>query len=176
MGDFPIARGTDDLFLLPNMANRHGLIAGATGTGKTVTLRVMAENFSRLGVPSFLADIKGDVSGLAKPGAANPKIQQRVDQLQVPDFSFKGYPVEFWDVFGAHGTPVRATVSDLGPLLLGRLLNLNETQTGVLNLVFKIADDNGLLLLDLKDLRSMLQHVGDRASEFQTSYGNISAA
>ena len=171
-----IAKSDRELLLLPHMANRHGLIAGATGTGKTVTLRVMAESFSRLGVPSFLADIKGDVSGLAKPGAANPKIQQRVDQLQVPDFSFESYPVEFWDVFGAHGNPVRATVSDLGPLLLGRLLNLNDTQTGVLNLVFKIADDNGLLLLDLKDLRSMLQHVADRASEFRSPYGNISAA
>jgi DNA helicase HerA-like ATPase len=171
-----IAKGERELQLLPNMANRHGLIAGATGTGKTVTLRVIAENFSRLGVPSFLADIKGDVSGLAKPGAPNPKILARVDQLGLTDFSFEGYPIEFWDVFGAQGNPVRATVSDLGPLLLGRLLNLNETQTGVLNLVFKIADDNGLLLLDLKDLRSMLQHVSERASEFRTAYGNISPA
>jgi len=171
-----IAKAGRELHLLPNMANRHGLIAGATGTGKTVTLRVIAESFSRLGIPSFLADIKGDVSGLAKPGASNPKIQERVEHLHLTDFSFEGYPVEFWDVFGAQGNPVRATVSDLGPLLLGRLLNLNETQTGVLNLVFKIADDNGLLLLDLKDLRSMLQHVADRASEFRSSYGNISAA
>jgi uncharacterized protein len=171
-----IAKGKRELGLLPDMANRHGLIAGATGTGKTVTLRVIAESFSRIGVPSFLADVKGDVSGLARPGLPNPKIQERVKQLQMGDFSFEGYPVEFWDVFGAQGHPVRATVSDLGPLLLGRLLNLNETQTGVLNLVFKIADDNGLLLLDLKDLRSMLQHVAERAPEFQTSYGNVSPA
>jgi DNA helicase HerA-like ATPase len=171
-----IAKGERDLELLPNMANRHGLIAGATGTGKTVTLRVIAESFSRLGIPSFMADIKGDVSGLARAGAPNPKIQERVDRLHLADFSFEGYPVEFWDVFGAQGDCVRATVSDLGPLLLGRLLNLNETQTGVLNLVFKIADDNGLLLLDLKDLRSMLQHVSEKASEFRTDYGNISPA
>lgn len=171
-----IGKGERELWLLPNMANRHGLIAGATGTGKTVTLRVIVESLSRLGVPSFLADVKGDVSGLAKPGAPNPKLQERMERLDLAGFSFEGYPVEFWDVFGAQGNPVRATVSDLGPLLLGRLLNLNETQTGVLNLVFKIADDNGLLLLDLKDLRSMLQHVSERASEFRTAYGNISAA
>jgi DNA helicase HerA-like ATPase len=171
-----IGKGERELQLLPNMANRHGLIAGATGTGKTATLRVIAEGFSRLGIPSFLADIKGDVSGLAKPGAPNPKWQERVDRLHLTDFSFEGYPVEFWDVFGAQGHPVRATVSDLGPLLLGRLLNLNETQTGVLNLVFKIADDNGLLLLDLKDLRSMLQHVSEKAAEFRSAYGNISPA
>src|SRR5688572_11863173 len=139
-----IGKGERELRLLPNMANRHGLIAGATGTGKTVTLRVIAESLSRLGVPSFLADVKGDVSGLAKPGAPNPKLQERVERLDLAGFSFESYPVEFWDVFGAQGNPVRATVSDLGPLLLGRLLNLNETQTGVLNLVFKIADDNGL--------------------------------
>jgi DNA helicase HerA-like ATPase len=118
-----IAKGERDLQLLPNMANRHGLIAGATGTGKTITLRVIAESFSRFGIPSFMADVKGDVSGLAKPGAPNPKIQERVDRLQLTDFSFESYPVEFWDVFGAQGHPVRATVSDLGPLLLGRLLN-----------------------------------------------------
>jgi len=171
-----IGKGDRELQLLPNMANRHGLIAGATGTGKTVTLRVIAESFSRIGVPSFLADIKGDVSGLAKPGSMNPKVQERMERLGLADFCFEDYPVEFWDVFGAQGNPVRATVSDLGPLLLGRLLNLNETQTGVLNLLFKIADDNGLLLLDLKDLRSMLQHVSERASEFRTAYGNISAA
>ena len=171
-----VGKGERELHLSPQMANRHGLIAGATGTGKTVTLRVLAENFSRLGVPSFLADVKGDVSGLAKPGTQSPKLQERLDRFQLADFSLEGFPVEFWDVFGASGHPVRATVSDLGPLLLGRLLNLNETQTGVLNLVFKIADDNGLLLLDLKDLRAMLQHVAQHASEFQTSYGNISAA
>src|SRR5262245_27977521 len=171
-----IGKGERELQLLPNMANRHGLIAGATGTGKTVTLRVMAESFSRLGVPVFLADIKGDVSGLAKAGAADPKINGRIKNLNLTNFSFEAYPVEFWDVFGAQGHPVRATVSDLGPLLLGRLLNLNETQTGVLNQVFKIADDNGLLLLDLKDLRAMLQHVSQNAAEFRTNYGNISPA
>jgi DNA helicase HerA-like ATPase len=171
-----IGKGERELQLLPNMANRHGLIAGATGTGKTVTLRVLAESFSRQGVACFLADVKGDVSGLAKPGTPNPKTQERMERLKLSGFCFEGYPVEFWDVFGAQGNPVRATVSDLGPLLLGRLLNLNETQTGVLNLVFKIADDNGLLLLDLKDLRSMLQYVSEKAGGFRTTYGNISAA
>ena len=160
--------------LLPRMANRHGLIAGATGTGKTVTLRVIAEQFSRLGVPVFMADVKGDLSGLARPGTENPKITQRIADLSLTDFTFESSPVEFWDLFGENGHPLRATVSDMGPLLLGRLLNLNDTQAGVLNIVFKIADDNGLLLLDLKDLKSMLQHVGDKAADFRTEYGNIS--
>jgi DNA helicase HerA-like ATPase len=171
-----IAQGTSPLYLLPQMANRHGLVAGATGTGKTVTLQVMAEAFSRIGVPVFAADIKGDLSGISQAGTDNPKIADRVKKLKITDFSFAGCPVTCWDVFGQQGHPIRATISEMGPLLLGRLLNLNDTQDGVLNLVFKIADDNHLLLLDLKDLQSMLQYVGDHAKDFQTQYGNISAA
>ncbi|MGH7845155.1 MAG: helicase HerA-like domain-containing protein [Candidatus Binatia bacterium] len=173
---FPIAKATDNLVLLPRMANRHGLIAGATGTGKTVTLRVIAENFSRIGVPVFMADVKGDLSGLAQPGQENAKIKERVAQLALESFQYSSYPIVFWDLYGRHGHPVRTTVSEMGPLLMSRLLNLNDTQSGVLNLVFKIADDNGLLLLDLKDLRSMLQHVGENAARFKTQYGNVSAA
>ncbi|HJW04384.1 MAG TPA: helicase HerA-like domain-containing protein, partial [Azospira sp.] len=172
-----IARhGTTDLALLPALANRHGLITGATGTGKTITLQVLAERFSSIGVPVFMADVKGDLSGLAAPGAASPKLQERLASLGITDWQPAGCPTVFWDVFGAQGHPVRATVSDMGPLLLARLLNLNDTQTGVLQLVFKIADDSGLLLLDLKDLRAMVQHVGDHAKDFTTEYGNISAA
>ena len=170
------AQGTSQLKLLPQMANRHGLVAGATGTGKTVTLQVMAEAFSRIGVPVFAADIKGDLSGISQAGTANPKIAERVKKLNLGEFAFAGCPVTFWDVFGQEGHPVRATISEMGPLLLERLLNLNDTQEGVLNLVFKIADDNQMLLLDLKDLQAMLQYVGDHAKEFQTQYGNISAA
>ncbi|MCU0491700.1 MAG: DUF853 domain-containing protein, partial [Chloroflexaceae bacterium] len=159
-----IAKGETELFLLPKMANRHGLIAGATGTGKTVTLQSVAENFSRIGVPVFLADVKGDLSGISQPGSSqNARVMQRVEQLGISDFSFAGCPVAFWDVFGAQGHPIRATVSEMGPLLFSRLLNLNDTQGGVLSLVFKIADENGLLLLDLKDLQAMLQYVGDNA-------------
>ncbi len=165
-----------ELHLLPQMANRHGLITGATGTGKTVTLQTLAEAFSRIGVPVFLSDIKGDLSGMSKAGGGNAKVAARVKQLGLENFTHRAYPVMFWDVFGAMGHPLRATVSDMGPLLLGRMLNLNDTQQGVLSLVFKIADDNGLLLLDLKDLRAMVQHVGDNAREFTTGYGNISAA
>ncbi|MGZ9143764.1 MAG: helicase HerA-like domain-containing protein, partial [Candidatus Binatia bacterium] len=171
-----IAQGDNRLVLLPGMANRHGLIAGATGTGKTVTLRVMAESFSRIGVPVFMADVKGDLSGIAKPGTTNPKIGERVAKLAIEEFQFSAYPVVFWDLFGEQGHPVRTTISDMGPLLMARLLNLNETQSGVLTMVFKIADDNGMLLLDLKDLRAMLQHVGDNAAQFKTQYGNVSAA
>src|SRR6202453_4690946 len=171
-----IAQSKDPLYLLPAMSNRHGLIARATGTGKTVTLQVMAEAFSRIGVPVFAADVKGDLSGISQPGVDNPKIADRVKKLNLTDFSFAGCPVTFWDVFGEEGHPVRATVSEMGPLLFSRLLNLNDTQAGVLTLVFKIADDNGLLLLDFKDLQAMLQHVGEHAAEFQTQYGNISAA
>src|SRR5688572_7985455 len=172
----PIAKGSQVLCLLPRMANRHGLIAGATGTGKTVSLRVIAEGFSRIGVPVFLADVKGDLSGMIRPGAENPKISERVQNLGLEGFQFAGNPVVFWDLFGEQGHPVRTTISDMGPLLMSRLLNLNETQSGVLNLVFKIADDNGMLLLDLKDLRAMLQYVGDNAAQFKTQYGNVSAA
>jgi uncharacterized protein len=171
-----IAQGTSPLYLPPQMANRHGLVAGATGTGKTVTLQVMAEAFSRIGVPVFAADIKGDLSGISQPGTDNPKIEERVKKLKLANFSFTGCPVTCWDVFGEQGHPVRATISEMGPLLLARLLNLNDTQEGVLTLVFKIADDNQLLLLDLKDLQAMLQYVGDHAKDFQTQYGNISAA
>ncbi len=179
MGTTPpllIARGKTDIFLLPKMANRHGLIAGATGTGKTVTLRVLAEQFSQIGVPVFMADVKGDLSGLPFPGGENPKVTERVNKLGLKDFSFEDYPVTFWDVFGEQGHPVRTTISEMGPLLLGRILSLNEIQSGVLNITFKIADDNGLLLLDLKDLRAMAQFVGDNAEQFKTQYGNISAA
>ena len=171
-----IAKGKKEIGVLPKMANRHGLIAGATGTGKTVTLRVLAEQFSGIGVPVFMSDVKGDLSGLPLPGGDNPKVMERVKQLGLSDFSPQGFPVAFWDVFGEQGHPVRTTISEMGPLLLSRLLNLNEIQSGVLNIVFKIADDNGLLLLDLKDLRSMAQHVGDNADQFKTQYGNISAA
>jgi uncharacterized protein len=171
-----VAQSKEQIFLLPKMANRHGLIAGATGTGKTVTLQTLTENFSTRGVPVFMADVKGDLAGLSQPGGNNPKILERVKELKIDDFKGEAYPVVFWDVFGEQGHPVRATVSEMGPLLLGRLLELNETQTGVLNIVFKIADENGLLLLDLKDLRSMLQYVADNADQFKTQYGNISAA
>ncbi|MCX5834019.1 MAG: DUF853 family protein, partial [Deltaproteobacteria bacterium] len=158
------------------MANRHGLITGATGTGKTVSLRVMAEQFSSIGVPVFMADVKGDLATLSQPGGDNPKITERIKELGLKDFKFEGYPVVFWDVFGEKGHPLRATVSEMGPLLLSRIFSLNDTQSGVLNAIFKIADDNGLLLLDLKDLRSMLQFAGDNASKFKTEYGNISTA
>ncbi|MCX5898604.1 MAG: DUF853 family protein [Proteobacteria bacterium] len=171
-----IAKAKDEISLLARMANRHGLIAGATGTGKTVTLRVMAEAFSKIGVPVFMADVKGDLSGLAVPGVENTVIADRIKTLRLTDFSFAGYPTAFWDVFGEQGLPVRTTISEMGPLLLSRILDLNETQSGVLNLVFKIADDNGLLLLDLKDLRAMVQFAGDQAEQFRTEYGNISAA
>ncbi len=171
-----IAKGKKEHYLLSKMSNRHGLIAGATGTGKTVSLQVMAENFSSIGVPVFMADVKGDLSGISQPGTPTPKIKERIEKLGLTDFKFSGYPVVFWDVFGEQGHPLRATVSDMGPLLFSRLLNLNEIQSGVLSLVFKIADDNGLLLLDLKDLRAMLQFVGDNAEKFTTEYGKISTA
>lgn len=169
-----IAKSDMPIYLLPNMANRHGLIAGATGTGKTTTLKVLAESFSDLGVPVFLADIKGDLAGLAMPGSESPKMKERIERLGVEGFSYRAYPVRFWDLFGEGGHPVRTTVSEMGALLLARLLGLNDTQTGVLHIVFRIADDRGLLLLDLKDLRAMLQYAGDHAKEFTLEYGNIS--
>ncbi|MEZ5659589.1 MAG: DUF853 domain-containing protein [Burkholderiaceae bacterium] len=162
--------------LLPRMANRHGLVTGATGTGKTVTLQVMAEQFSAIGVPVFLADVKGDLTGLARAGQPSEKLQQRLDRLGLPTPAFRACPVTFWDVFGEKGHPLRATVSDMGPLMLARMLSLNEVQEGVLALTFRIADESGLLLLDMKDLRSMLQFVGDNASALRTRYGNISTA
>jgi uncharacterized protein len=171
-----IAKGEHDIGLLPKMANRHGLIAGATGTGKTVSLMVLAEQFSHIGVPVFMADVKGDLSGLCRPGGDKPKVAERVEDLGLKDFAYRGFPVTFWDVEGLQGHPVRTTISEMGPLLMARLLNLNDTQSGVLSLIFKIADDNGLLLLDMKDLRAMVQHAGDHADQFRTSYGNISAA
>jgi DNA helicase HerA-like ATPase len=161
---------------LPSMANRHGLVTGATGTGKTVTLQLLVDNFSRIGVPSLVADVKGDLSGIAAAGSLGPKLAERLKMIGVDEPPWAADPTAFWDVFGRRGFPVRATISDLGPLLLGRLYGLNATQQGVLALVFKIADDSGLLLLDLKDLRSMLQFVGDNAKQFTTQYGNISGA
>ncbi len=171
-----MAKSEKRLFLLPNMANRHGLIAGATGTGKTVTMKVMAESFSDMGVPVFLADIKGDLTGMCKPGRDSADMQARIERFGIENFSYKGYPTRFWDIFGELGHPVRVTVSSMGPVLLARLLGLTEIQTGVLNIVFKVADDNGLLLLDLKDLRAMLQFVGENRAEFTVEYGNVSAA
>ncbi|MBS7781303.1 helicase HerA-like C-terminal domain-containing protein [Acidovorax sp. CCYZU-2555] len=162
--------------LLPGLANRHGLITGATGTGKTVTLQKLAESFSQIGVPVFLADVKGDLGGISQAGSVGDKLAASIKERGLTLPTPLACPTTLWDVFGEQGHPVRATVSDMGPLLLGRMLALNETQMGVLNLVFKIADDNGLLLLDLKDLRAMLQHVGDNAKQFTTEYGNISAA
>jgi len=171
-----VAQTDKPIHLLPGMANRHGLIAGATGTGKTITLQTMAEGFSDLGVPVFMADVKGDLSGLGKTGGGNAKIAARVEALALSGFDYRNVPVLFWDVFGKDGHPLRATISDMGPLLLGRMLNLNDTQAGVLNAVFKIADDQGWLLLDLKDLRAMLQYAAEHATQLRDEYGSISAA
>ena len=164
------------LFLLPSMANRHGLIAGATGTGKTITMKVMAESFSEMGVPVFLADIKGDLSGMCKPGKDSEDMQERIARFGIEGWQYKSFPTRFWDIFGEVGHPVRVTVSSMGPVLLARLLGLTEIQTGVLNIVFKVADDNGLLLLDLKDLRAMLAYVGENRKELTLEYGNVSTA
>ena len=164
------------LGILPHMANRHGLITGATGTGKTVTLQKMAESFSNIGVPVFMADVKGDLSGIGGEGILSDKFQARLDVLEVKDWEPKASPVEFWDVFAQKGSPIRATVSDIGPLLFTRLMGLTDVQAGVLQIVFKVADDNGLLLLDLKDLRAMVQYVGDHAAEVKTQYGNVATA
>ena len=171
-----VAKAKSDLGLLPAMANRHGLIAGATGTGKTVTLQKLAENFSAIGVPVFLSDVKGDLAGLAAAGGSNERVAERVAKLKLEGFSYAAAPVAFWDVFGAAGHPMRTTISEMGPILLSRILELNETQAGVLAAVFRIADEAGLLLLDLKDLRAMVQHAGDNAAQFRTQYGNISTA
>ncbi|QIM63365.1 ATP-binding protein [Pasteurellaceae bacterium Orientalotternb1] len=165
------------LSLVARMANRHGLIAGATGTGKTVTLRKLAEAFSQDGVPVFLVDVKGDLSGLVQAGSFQGKIAERIEQFQLGGESYlEGFPVSFWDVFGETGIPLRTTISEMGPMLLARLLNLNDTQEGLLNLVFRVADDKGLLLIDLKDLRAMLKFVAENAKLFQVEYGNVSAA
>src|SRR5215831_16560155 len=174
---FVIARTAEgvDIEFVPGMGNRHGLMTGATGTGKTVSLQLVADHFSQIGVPVFLADVKGDLSGVAAAGTLSPKLQQRLTSTGLAKPEFSANPAAFWDIAGRRGFPVRATISDVGPLLLGRLFNLNPTQQGVLSLVFRAADDNGLALLDLKDLRAMLQYVGDNARQFTTAYGNVSA-
>lgn len=180
MAQFHIAKTAGegrDLFLLGQMANRHGLIAGATGTGKTVTLRKMAESFSAAGIPVFMSDVKGDLSGIANPGDGQGKVGERIAEFGLDAAGYlKGFPVRFWDVYGETGIPVRVTISEMGPMLLSRLMNLNDTQEGLLNLVFKAADDKGWHLIDLKDLRGMLQYVAEHAKEYRTQYGNVSAA
>ena len=170
-----IAKSENEVFLLPQMANRHGLITGATGTGKTVTLQSLAQSFSQRGVPVFMADVKGDLAGMSQAGAHTGKAAERFKQLQL-DPTYEAVSVTFWDVFGGEGHPARTTISEMGPLLLSRLLNLNDTQAGVLTIAFKVADDQGLLLLDMKDLRAMLQFVGDNANSLKTQYGNVSSA
>ncbi|WP_336147805.1 helicase HerA-like domain-containing protein [Acinetobacter soli] len=167
---------SQEIVLHSEFANRHGLIAGATGTGKTVTLKVLAENFSRIGVPVFLADAKGDVSSIAKAGRSNPKFEQRLQLLGLDQIPFAASPTVFWDVFGQHGHPIRTTISEIGPLLLAQMLNLNDTQEGVLSAVFRIADDQGLLLIDFKDLKAMLSYVSDNAADLKAEYGNLSPA
>lgn len=169
-----LGAGTKQVYLEPRYANRHGLIAGATGTGKTITLQVMAESFSRIGVPVFVSDVKGDLSGISQAGSPHPKIDERIHKIGIPDFHLAAAPTVFWDLFGVQGHPIRATISDLGPLLLARLLDLNDTQEGVLTVAFEFADDEGLLLLDMNDLRSTLQYVGDNAQRFSREYGNVS--
>jgi len=169
-------RDATQALLLPALANRHGLVTGATGTGKTITLQTLAEGFSRIGVPVFMADVKGDLTGISQAGRPSDKLLRVLADRGLDPPTSQACPTTLWDVFGEHGHPVRATVSDMGPLLLSRMLDLNETQAGVLNLVFKIADDHGLEIVDLKDLRAMLQHVGQHAREFTTAYGNVSAA
>lgn len=173
-----IGKNDQPINLLPNMANRHGLIAGATGTGKTITLKVMAESFSDAGVPVFLSDIKGDLSGMSQPGADSERMQKLIAKFGLADagFAYRPYPTYYWDVYGKKGTPIRATVSEMGPLLLSQIMGLNDTQEGVLHIIFRIADDQKLLLLDLKDLKAMVQYVGEHASEYKTSYGNVSTA
>jgi uncharacterized protein len=175
-GNLLIAKSDKELFLVPKMSNRHGLVAGATGTGKTITLQSMAETFSSIGVPVVMADVKGDLSGIAKPAGENPKVAARIQELNLQGYRPQEFPVCFWDIYGEQGHPLRTTISEMGPLLLSRLLNLNEVQAGVLTLVFKIADDNNLLLLDLKDLRKMLEFVGEHRDEYTNEYGNISSA
>lgn len=169
-----MAHDGERIYMEPSMANRHGLIAGATGTGKTITLKVLAESFSDMGVPVFFADIKGDLSGICVPGVDSENMQKRIAKFGIEGFKYQSYPTRFWDIYGEKGCPVRTTVSEMGPLFLGRLLGLNETQTGVLSIVFRVADDEGLLLLDMKDLRSMVNYVGENAKEYTTEYGNVS--
>jgi DNA helicase HerA-like ATPase len=171
-----IGKGEQPVYLLPRLANRHGLIAGATGTGKTVSLQILAESFSRRGVPVFMADVKGDLSGLCQAGKAHPKLQERAATIGLERYTYEAFPVVFWDLFGKQGHRVRTTVSEMGPLLLSRMLGLNDTQEGILYAVFRIADDQGLLLLDLKDLRALLVFAGENARELRLEYGNISGA
>ncbi len=171
-----IGKGEQQVFLNPKYANRHGLIAGATGTGKTVTMQVLAEGFAKIGVPVFMVDVKGDLSGIITAGKDHPKITERVETIDIKDFKFSGYQTVFWDLFGKQGHPIRTTISDMGPLLLSRLLELNDTQEGVINIAFKFADDEGLAMLDLDDLRTTLKYIGDNRKQFQNNYGNISSA
>lgn len=168
--------GDEKIYIYPKMANRHEMIAGATGTGKTVTLKVLAESFSDCGVPVFLADVKGDLAGMCRPGIGNESLNSRIDSMGVMEenFNFHSYPTTFWDVYGEKGLPLRTTISEMGPLLLGRILDLNDIQEDILTIIFKIADDEGLLLLDTKDLRSMIQYVSENAKEYSAKYGNMS--
>ena len=170
---FTIGKGDKPVQLLSRMSNRHGLIAGATGTGKTISLKVLAEHFSDIGVPVFLADVKGDLASLAEPGSMNDKLKERVHAIGLEDFSFSSFPIRLWDVYGRLGHPVRTDITEMGPILLSRLLDLNETQSGILNIAFRVSDDKGWLLVDLKDLRSMLQFIGDNRREYSLQYGNI---
>ncbi len=171
-----VGTGAAPVCLLPQMANRHGLIAGATGTGKTVSLKVLAEGFSAMGVPVFLADVKGDLSGMVRPGEHSDSLAQRLAECGVPSFQYQAFPTVFWDVYGQQGHPVRATVSEMGPLLLSRMLGLNDTQAGVMNILFRVADDEGMLLLDIKDLKTMLAYLGENAKKYTLQYGNVSTA
>ena len=171
-----VGKGSEQKFLMPNYANRHGLITGATGTGKTVTLQILAEGFSKIGVPVFMADVKGDLSGLSQAAGPHRKITERIEKIGIPGYSSQAYPVVMWDVFGKSGHPIRATVSDMGPLLLSSMMELNDTQEGVLNVAFKMADEEGLLLLDFKDLREILRYLADNAKQISTEYGRVTAA
>ena len=168
----------ENIFILPKMANRHGLVAGATGTGKTITLKVMAESFSDMGVPVFMADVKGDIAGMMLPGTDSEDMQKRIAKFGLAEagFQYKGYPVTLWDIYGKKGIPLRTTVSEIGPLLLARILELNDLQSDILTIVFKIADDNKLLLIDTKDLKSMLNYISDHRSQFEAEYGKMSPA
>src|SRR5438046_4063515 len=168
-----VAESKEQIFLLPKYANRHGLIAGATGTGKTVTLQTIAEGFSAYGVPVFMADVKGDLSGVSQPGADNPRAVERAKQLKIDGYAGRAFPTIYWDLFGERGHPVRTTVTEIGPVLMARLLQLNDTQEGVLNIVFKVADEQGLLLLDFKDLQTVLQWTAENAGSLTTKYGNV---
>ena len=170
-----IGKGNTENYILLNKMNRHGLISGATGTGKTVTLKVLTEGLSDDGVPTILADVKGDLANISKPGAMNDKLNARLEELGIPDFDFKSYPVNMWDVYGEKGIPLRVTVSEMGPLMLANILELNDTQTGVLNIIFKVADSEGLLLIDLKDLKQVINFVGDHRDEISKTYGNVAA-